>query len=117
MKVLYIRTSTIEQNSERQRQNTEGNCKIIEDKCSGAVPFFERQGGKKILELTEKGIVGEINNLQMKVGGFEIQKHQTLHQVAEAQSKLIEFQNELEEEYGKVSVNIQDGTISAIEDE
>ncbi|MGB2232730.1 MAG: recombinase family protein [Flavobacteriaceae bacterium] len=60
MKVLYIRTSTIEQNSERQRQNTEGNCKIIEDKCSGAVPFFERQGGKKILELTEKGIVDEI---------------------------------------------------------
>ena len=52
MKVLYIRTSTIEQNSERQKQNTEGNCKIIEDKCSGAVPFFERQGGKKILELT-----------------------------------------------------------------
>ena len=60
MKVLYIRTSTIEQNSERQKQNTDGNCKIIEDKCSGAVPFFERQGGKKILELTEKGIVDEI---------------------------------------------------------
>lgn len=64
-----------------------------------------------------QGLVGEINNLQMKAGGFEIQKHQTLHQVAEAQSKLSEFQNELEEEYGKVSINIQDGTISAIEDE
>ena len=55
MKVLYIRTSTVEQNSDRQKQNNDKNCKIIEDKCSGAIPFFEREGGKKILELTEKG--------------------------------------------------------------
>jgi DNA invertase Pin-like site-specific DNA recombinase len=60
MKVLYIRTSTIEQNSIRQKQNTDETCKIIEDKCSGAIPFFEREGGKKILELTEKGFVDEI---------------------------------------------------------
>lgn len=62
---------------------------------------------KKLQEL-----VGTINNLQTQVGGFEIQKHQTLHQVAEVQSKLMEFQNELEEEYGKVSINLQDGTVS-----
>jgi DNA invertase Pin-like site-specific DNA recombinase len=60
MKVLYIRTSTIEQNSIRQKQNTDETCKIIEDKCSGAIPFFEREGGKKILELTKKGVVDEI---------------------------------------------------------
>ena len=60
MKVLYIRTSTIEQNSERQKQNKDETCKIIEDKCSGAIPFFEREGGNKILELTEKGVVDEI---------------------------------------------------------
>ncbi|MDB4108029.1 recombinase family protein [Flavobacteriaceae bacterium] len=60
MKVLYIRTSTIEQNSERQKQNKDETCKIIEDKCSGAIPFFERDGGKKILELTEKRVVDEI---------------------------------------------------------
>ena len=60
MKVLYIRTSTIEQNSERQKQNKDETCKIIEDKCSGAIPFFEREGGKKILELTEKGVIDEI---------------------------------------------------------
>ena len=29
---------------------------------------------------------------------------------------LQEFQNKLEEEYGKVSINIQDGTIKEIED-
>ena len=60
MKVLYIRTNTIEQNSIRQKQNKDETCKIIEDKCSGAIPFFEREGGKKILELTEKGVVDEI---------------------------------------------------------
>lgn len=60
MKVLYIRTSTIEQNSIRQKQNTDETCKIIEDKCSGAIPFFEREGGKKILELTEKGVIDEL---------------------------------------------------------
>ena len=60
MKVLYIRTSTIEQNSIRQKQNKDETCKIIEDKCSGAIPFFEREGGKKILELTEKRVVDEI---------------------------------------------------------
>ena len=60
MKVLYIRTSTIEQNSDRQKQNNDKNCKIIEDKCSGTIPFFEREGGKKIFNLAEKGIVDEL---------------------------------------------------------
>ena len=60
MKVLYIRTSTIEQNSKRQKQNKDETYKIIEDKCSGAIPFFEREGGKKILELTEKGVIDEL---------------------------------------------------------
>jgi DNA invertase Pin-like site-specific DNA recombinase len=60
MKVLYIRTSTIEQNSDRQKHNNDKNCKIIEDKCSGTIPFFEREGGKKIFALTEKGIIDEL---------------------------------------------------------
>ena len=54
MKVLYIRTSTIEQNSERQKQNKDETCKIIEDKCSGAIPFFEREGGKENLRISRK---------------------------------------------------------------
>lgn len=60
MKVLYIRTSTVEQNSNRQKRNNDKNCKIIEDKCSGTIPFFERDGGKKIFNLTEKGIIDEL---------------------------------------------------------
>lgn len=57
-------------------------------------------------------LVGSINNLQTQVGGLELQKHVALHQVSDVQSKLSEFQRELEEEYGVVSINLQDGTIS-----
>ena len=57
-------------------------------------------------------LVGAINNAQAQLGGIEIQKHQLLHQVSEVQAKMQEFQSELEKEYGNVSINIQDGTIS-----
>lgn len=62
---------------------------------------------KKLQEL-----VGTINNLQMQVGGFEAQKHQALHQISEVQGELNVYQKELEAEYGKVSINLQDGTVS-----
>ena len=62
-------------------------------------------------------LVGTINNAQAQLGGIEVQKHQMLHQLGEIQSKMQEFQAELEKEYGKVSVNIQDGTITKEEDE
>ena len=62
---------------------------------------------KKLQEL-----VGTINNLQAQVGGIELQKHQALHQISEVQGELNMYQKELESEYGKVSINLQDGTIS-----
>jgi predicted site-specific integrase-resolvase len=49
MKVLYTRVSTSEQNTDRQRISEKDFSLVIEDKCSGAIPFFERQGGKEIL--------------------------------------------------------------------
>lgn len=66
---------------------------------------------KKLQEL-----VGTINNLQMQVGGFELQKHQALHQISDVQGELNTYQKELEAEYGKVSINLQDGTISKDEE-
>ena len=56
--------------------------------------------------------VGTINNLQLQVGGFELQKHQALHQISEFQGQLNVYQKELEDEYGKVLISLQDGTIS-----
>jgi hypothetical protein len=62
-------------------------------------------------------LVGTINNAQTQLGGLEVQKHQMLHQLSEVQAKMQEFQTELEKEYGKISINIQDGTISKEEEE
>ena len=61
-------------------------------------------------------IVGTINNLQTQLGGLEIQKHQALHQISDVQAQLNDFQAELEKEYGKVSINLQDGTITEDKD-
>jgi DNA invertase Pin-like site-specific DNA recombinase len=57
MKVLYVRCSTIDQKTDRQRVNEKDYEMVIEDKCSGAVPFFDREGGKEIKKLTDNGII------------------------------------------------------------
>ena len=61
-----------------------------------------------------QGHVGKINQAQLQLGGLESQKHSLLHAVVNMQTELTEFQNKLEEEYGKVSINIQDGTIAPL---
>ena len=61
-------------------------------------------------------LVRQINNGQIQVGQIETQKHTLLHQIAEVQKSLKEFQDKLEESYGKVNVNIVDGTITPIEE-
>ena len=72
---------------------------------------------KKISEEQLKelqGHVNKINQAQLQLGGLESQKHSLLHAVVNMQTELTEFQNKLEEEYGKVSINIQDGTIAPL---
>ncbi|MFT3908052.1 MAG: recombinase family protein [Ferruginibacter sp.] len=56
MRVLYCRVSTLDQKTDRQKVNEKDYKLVIEDKCSGAVPFFEREGGKEIKTLIEKGV-------------------------------------------------------------
>ena len=60
MKILYARVSTIEQKTDRQKVNEQDYQLVIEDKCSGAIPFFDRNGGKEILNLIEKGILKDL---------------------------------------------------------
>ena len=75
---------------------------------------------KKISEEQLKelqGHVNKINQAQLQLGGLESQKHSLLHSVVNMQNELTEFQNKLEEEYGKVSVNIQDGSIAPLPEE
>jgi DNA invertase Pin-like site-specific DNA recombinase len=56
MKVLYVRVSTLEQKTDRQRVNESDFDLVIEDKCSGSISFFEREGGKEIKKLIDQGV-------------------------------------------------------------
>lgn len=60
MKVLYVRTSTIEQKTDRQRVNEKDYQLVVEDKCSGSIALFEREGGKQLLKLIEKEVLTEL---------------------------------------------------------
>ena len=53
----------------------------------------------------------------MELGRIETRKHSVLHEVSELQKLLGEKQAELEKEYGKVNINIQDGAIEYLDDE
>ena len=78
---------------------------------------------KKVEKISEEhltelqGYVNKINQAQLQLGGLESQKHNLLHAVVTMQTELTEFQNKLEGEYGKVSINIQDGTIAPLPEE
>lgn len=65
MKLLYVRTSSLDQNSERQKVNEKDFNLVIEDKCSGAISFSERPGGSKIMELLDKREVVSLSVLSI----------------------------------------------------
>ena len=61
-----------------------------------------------------RGYVTAINQGQTQLGNIEVQKHGLLHQIAQVQSELQGFQKDLEDEYGKISINIQDGSYEEV---
>ena len=79
------------------------------------------QDVKKITDEELKSVQEKVNNInqaQMQVGGLEVQKSVALETLKGLQMDLQVIQKDLEEKYGKVSVNLTDGTISEIpEDE
>ena len=58
--------------------------------------------------------VSKLNQVHLELGKLENQKHKILHQVNEIESLFDELQKELEEKYGKVSINIDNGELSEI---
>ena len=61
MNLLYTRISTVEQKNDRQVKNAKDFDFVIEDKCSGATPFFERDGGKRIEKMIAKNQITKIS--------------------------------------------------------
>jgi RecB family endonuclease NucS len=77
---------------------------------------------EEMLKVTEdelkslQEIVGSMNGATTRVGQIENQKHMVLHDLSLMRTDLMKLQGELEATYGKVDVNIQDGTINVRED-
>mgnify|MGYP003109914364 FL=1 len=68
-------------------------------------------------ELTKlQNLVNALNRTQMEIGNIESRKHSMLHQVIQLQSQMQQMQKTFEETYGKVDINITDGTINYPED-
>jgi|TARA_R110000803_G_scaffold163828_1_gene227523 hypothetical protein len=63
----------------------------------------------ELKELQE--VIGKINEVQMQIGGLEMQKQELILVGVEAKKALGETQKTLEETYGQVQIDIQTGEI------
>tara|TARA_R110001606_G_scaffold58411_2_gene139906 strand:- start:1338 stop:1595 length:258 start_codon:yes stop_codon:yes gene_type:complete len=59
-----------------------------------------------------KAIVGEINEVQMQIGGIEAHKHELLHSIALKTTTLKDLQKTLEETYGAVNIDLNTGIVT-----
>lgn len=77
---------------------------------------MENQVNKITPEQLEElqSFVKKLNQAASQIGNLELQKHQLKHAAAEVQQELNKFQAKLEEKYGKVTINIEDGIYEPI---
>lgn len=57
----------------------------------------------------------ELNSLLVNIGVLESQKHSLLHQIAEVNKFNEEFKNALQEQYGAININLEDGSYTEVE--
>jgi len=65
MKALYVRISSVDQKTDRQRVDDKNYDFVFEDKCSGSIPFADRNGGREVIELAKKGVLKELHVWQI----------------------------------------------------
>jgi len=73
---------------------------------------------KQITQEQLEKIVGQQKDLQAlltNIGLLESQKHGFLHQIADVNKAIEVFKTELEEEYGPININLEDGSYTEIE--
>jgi len=59
----------------------------------------------------------KLNAIKHDVGLLETQKHSLLHLYADEVSKLEELKKELEDSYGKINIDLKDGSYEEIKEE
>ena len=57
----------------------------------------------------------DLSDIITNIGILESQKHSYLHQLADVNKAIEEFKLELQEQYGSVNINLQDGSYTEIE--
>ena len=78
---------------------------------------------KKVNQITEEQletIVKQQKDLQTlltNIGLLESQKHGFLHQIADVNKAVEDFKVELQDQYGAININLEDGTYDLIEEE
>ena len=78
---------------------------------------------KKEMKITDEQlekIRAQVNvrgKLISDIGAVEAQKHDLLHALNNVMQKTKETADELEKEYGKININLEDGTYEVVEEE
>tara|TARA_R100001129_G_C5256847_1_gene229961 strand:- start:333 stop:572 length:240 start_codon:yes stop_codon:yes gene_type:complete len=75
---------------------------------------------KKITQEELDNILGFQNrlyNLSTDVGILETQKHAILHELAGVNNEQEEYKKVLEEKYGKININLEDGTFEELKED
>ena len=76
----------------------------VEDMVEKATQLIEKDELSKLREL-----VGNFNQLQMRLGDFEVQKASILNAIFGVKGDLEKFQDELKDKYGDIIIDIQTG--------
>jgi len=59
----------------------------------------------------------DLQALLTNIGLLESQKHGFLHQIADVNKAIEEFKTELQEQYGPININLEDGSYTEIAEE
>lgn len=78
--------------------------KKVEEMVEQATQLIEQDELNKLREL-----VGNYNQLQMRLGDFEVQKANVLTGIFAIKGDLEKFQDELKDKYGDIIIDIQTG--------
>ena len=70
--ILYTRVSSVDQKTDRQRVKEDEFDKVIEDKCSGAIPIFERPEGSTLKTLIDRQLIKSISVWQIDRCGRDL---------------------------------------------
>jgi allophanate hydrolase subunit 1 len=71
---------------------------------------------KKELEALQEAI-NKIQSIQSQLGLYEIEKHGLLHEMVAARQQIQAQQANLEQKYGKVSIDVKTGEYKEIEED